>query len=92
MTAAEYRALGEPICDDPSDPCFGIPERHINRSQGYDASRTYIPEDDLPFGWDDWHGVDVGRLPDSVNPFGLTAGEIEAWDAFVARAEREPNR
>lgn len=53
MTADEWRALGEPICDDPADPCFRIPERFINRSPGYDSSKQYIAEvDDNGMGWD----------------------------------------
>lgn len=53
MTADEWRALGESICDDPSDPCYGTPERFINRSPGYDSSKQYIAEDDDDgMGWD----------------------------------------
>lgn len=54
MTADEWRALGEPICDDPNDPCFGVPERFINRSHDFDSSKQRTAEDDRPSWMDDW--------------------------------------
>lgn len=35
------------VCSDPRDPCFGVPERFINRDRDYDSSGGQVMSDEF---------------------------------------------